>query len=355
MATELSTVKKQWSIRRYQPGDERQILELRAVTLDRLITEEQWSWQFNDNPVGSPIIWLAEVENKIIGQYAILPLHMMINGETRTGSLSLDTMTHPDYQHQGIFTTLAKTTFKDVSTKIHLTYGIPNDLSYSGFIKKLQWFHICTIPQMVKILQWDKVLREYRIPSFIGKCLGYIFKVKNNRVVFPYNPSIKIKQIMSFDDRINEFWLKASGLKGVMVVRDKEYLNWRYANKPDHNYKVFIAENEKDILGYIVITLKRNNLVRGFIVDLLALPNSTHIAQILITKIIEYFQGSGADIVECWMLENAPYYAILKKLGFIKRNIWNPLCARINTQVLSNQFVSNPNNWYFVMGDQDTI
>ena len=93
------------------------------------------------NPSGKAIIWLAidpTSENKIVGQYVVIPIRVLLRGEEKMGSLSLNTLTHPKYRRMGIFTTLANLTYKKCKNEnIVLTYGFPNQNSYSGFIKKL--------------------------------------------------------------------------------------------------------------------------------------------------------------------------------------------------------------------------
>lgn len=350
-------MKQQWCVRQYQQGDEKQILELRGITSGSSPSSQYWKWQFMDSPAGIARIWLAEADQKIVGQYAILPLRMKLKNEIIMGSLSLDTMTHPNYRHQGIFTTLANRTYEDASTNdIRITYGIPNNQSYPGFIKNLQWFNICTVPRLVKVIDWGKLLkRRFKIPASVGSLLGYAFEIGIKRTLPSQKAHIETKQISSFDHCIDEFWLKASILKSLMVVKDMKYLNWRYVNKPGHDYKIFIAERQEEILGYIVLKLRRDDLIHGFIVDLLALPNGDTFAQALIIRAIKYFREEGAIIVSCWMLESTPYYRTLRKAGFMRRPSGIRLCARINSSRLSKEFVADPNNWYFVRGDEDTI
>jgi hypothetical protein len=350
--------KQKWSPREYRDGDEEQIRELQRIcfSLSSANNSQWWKWQFINSPDGTARIWLAEAKQKVVGHYAILPLRMKIENETKMGSFSLDTMTHPDYQHQGIFVTLANRTYDDASNNdIIITYGTPNDQSYPGFIRKLQWFDICTVPLLVKVIAWGNILKgRLGIPTFIGNILGYIYDNMTSHGSLSQNVNIETEQILSFDERIDEFWLNASNMKSIMVVKDRKYLNWRYVDKPGHNYKIFIAKRRGEIVGYIVLTQERDDLAGWLIVDLLTLPNEDTAAQVLITRAIGYSKEKGAAKISCWMLQGAVYYRTLKKMGFIGRRSLLRLCARINVPRLSEEFVANPNNWYFVRGDNDS-
>lgn len=53
-----------------------------------------------------------------------------------------DTMTHKKHTGKGLFTLLAKLTYKlSQENGVSMVYGFPNDNSYPGFTKKLLWTH----------------------------------------------------------------------------------------------------------------------------------------------------------------------------------------------------------------------
>ena len=70
-------------------------------------------WQLRDNPAGQAVMWLARHREtgQLAGSYTVIPLQVKIAEQEVTGSLSLNTMTHPDFRKQGIFTNLAEQTF----------------------------------------------------------------------------------------------------------------------------------------------------------------------------------------------------------------------------------------------------
>ena len=60
-------------IRAYKEGDENKILELsRTVHPERKYDKQQWMrwwhWKYRDGLVGTPIIWFAESDGKLVGQ-----------------------------------------------------------------------------------------------------------------------------------------------------------------------------------------------------------------------------------------------------------------------------------------------
>jgi hypothetical protein len=356
-ALKYSSPKRQWSIRKYQPGDETQILELRAITLSGPKNSQWWKWQYLEHPDGPAIIYLAEAHQKIVGHCALVPVRIKIGNEISLGSCAIDGMTHPDYRQQGIFITISNSIFNSAyKNGIGIAFGTPNLQSLSVGIERLQWFEICKLPMMIKVLDWGNALRKhFGIPRFIGRLLGTAYEFIFNSKRHFKNSNIEIQQIASFDERMDNFWLKTSTIKPIMVVRDVKYLNWRYVHKPDNNYKIFAASKMNEIVGYIVMTLDRKVNLRGIIVDLLVIPGEESVSCSLVGEAIKYFEEERVTFIKCLMLRNAPYFKIFKKMGFMAVKSTIHLLVRINNQSVSKEQISNPNNWYYTYGDGDTI
>jgi hypothetical protein len=353
---ESNEVKREWSIREYREGDEEQIRELRGIALSGSRDSQWWKWMYRDGPAGPALIMLAEAKQKIIGQFAAIPVRLKVGDRATEGGHGFDAMVHPDYRHLGIFKTLSTTlSGSNLVSNRSISYGTPNDQSHPGFVKRLHSLDICEVPVLVKVIAWGNVLkRRYGIPVFAGNLLGNAWERMTTRISPSKNADVEVERVSSFDERIDKFWLKASEIKNIMVIKDMKYLNWRYVAKPGNEYKIFLAKRQDEIAGFIVIKLERGVPNRGFIVDLLTLPGEDTVTEVLTTRAVGYLKEEGAAMISCWMLRDTPYYRTLRKLGFIRRS--GPcLNARIFDQNISKEFVTNPSNWYYVMGDDDVI
>jgi predicted N-acetyltransferase YhbS len=351
-----SESKQEWTIRNYREGDEEQILELRGIALSGPKNKQWWKWMYQDGPLGPAVIILAEAKQKIIGQHASLPVPIKIKDQVTRGSHGIDLMVHPDYRHQGIFITLDKTLNESLKgTYRSISYGTPNDQSRPGFVNRLNAMEIGEVPILLKVIDWSTVLKSrYKIPVVIGKLLGYVWEGITGRATPPKDTDITVEEVFSFDERINQFWEKASKLKNIMIAKDMKYLNWRYVAKPGNEYKILMAKKQQEIAGYIVLKLKKDIRSHGYIVDLLTLPGESTAASWLITRALKSLKEDGAATISCWMLEDTPYYGILRKLGFVRRT--GPLlCSRVIDMNIPKEFVTNPANWYYVMGDGDAL
>jgi len=360
-------MKRVWSIRPYKEGDEEGILELRkAIDPPRKHDRERWMrwwhWMYKDNPAGNGKIWLADCNGKIVGHSAVIPVVMKIGSETVTGFQSIDTMTHPDWRRQGIYETLAKKTYAEAAKEgVHIGYRFPNKNSHPIAIKKLNWFDVANKQIVFKPYHWRNTIRLRVKNKFLARLLAIgAILVFNKISVRTQGASmvegLTITQVSSFDKRIDGLWNRISNQYPIMVVRNKDYLNWRYCAVPNIDYSIYVAEKAKEICGYLVLRcLLMEQTKVGRIFDILA--ESEQIAQCLILKAVEQCEQERVDIIYCNLIANKMYLKALRRNGFISspfvKGFW--FCAYSSSHYISKEFLKDPQNWYIQVGDSDAI
>lgn len=84
--------------------------------------------------------------NEPAAYYGVFPVKVKHQGKEHLAAQSGDTMTHPNHRGKGLFVKLAKMTY-ELSKREGITFvfGFPNENSYPGFVKKLDWNHYANI------------------------------------------------------------------------------------------------------------------------------------------------------------------------------------------------------------------
>lgn len=359
-------MEKKWSIRQFREGDEIQLRELTELVFGRRLTEEYWNWEFRYNPAGFTKTWVAVVGNEIVGQYTVIPMRLKIQDKVILATLSVDTMTHPNYRHQGMFKVLAAKLYEEIGKEgIPITYGFPNEASLPGFIKRLDWAHICTMPILARPLNFANILGKFIGSRFlispISIVLNTLARIFLRTKAVYLREGLLVSWIKKFDDRMNLFWERLSKTYNIIVVRDRDYLNWRYFENPERDYRVITVERNKAILGYAVLRcMERFGLKGGMIVDILTLPNNDNVFHILVSESVEYFIKENMDLVTCLihgdkklgrLLRTRGFISLPEKIGFKK---WY-FGARLNNDTLKESFIENPIHWFLTFGDTDII
>lgn len=361
-------MRKKWSIRAYEKGEEYEIFELMKATYPEREYEygkwlEWWNWKYWNNPFGTSRIWVADHDSKIVGMRSVILQNMKIADEIVVGSQNTDLMTHPDYRRQGIFSAVEKKSFSQLKDEeICITYSFPSKMSYPGYVKSGFFFDICDLQTPIMPLNLKNLI-EKRVKngfmSNICSILGTTFISAFYRVKEP--PKINdltFSQVKSFDDRINDFWIETAKDHKIITVRDKKYLNWRYVNVPDVNYTIYLAEKDGEITGYVVLRcVETQGLILGCIFDIMTLPDHDNVNYCLISKAIEYFEKERVDIIYCKMVVNKQLRRFFRKSGFIYPIFLfkNKFIVRINSQKISKAYLTDPKNWFVQLGDSDFV
>jgi len=162
-----------------------------------------------------------------------------------------------------------------------------------------------------------------------------------------------LKQVASFDDRINGLWVRVRDRYIAMVVRSDNYLNWRYA-APGQSYRIFVAESGNDIVGYVVTGLRMaHGITMAYIFDLLA--QSDEVIQTLLSTVVEDSRLNNADAILYRLIGNRSHRATLDSSGFVSLPYVKGLefvgCC-ISAGV-SRGSVDDRDNWLITIGDTD--
>lgn len=314
-------------------------------------------WQFLDNPINKQFVDIAidTEKNKTAGIYAISPVNFKINNEIHLGSQSLDTITDKDYRGQGLFINLANNVYdKAKEENVKLVYGFPNGKSIHGFKKKLDWVILDPLPFLIKPLKSKYFTKNISFLKFLPDIkIGFHRKKKSE--------DFKLISKSEFPDEVNKIWEIFSQNISVAVQRDKKYLDWRYLEKPNENYKIIHCySKDEEYIGYIVYAIKEKHGGKiGYIMEHVYNLNYKYAGGLLLNKAVSEIKSQDADCILSWCLEHSPNYIDFRKELFFNmpekiRPIELHFGARSFDENLK-ELVSNRKNWYLSYSDSDTV
>ena len=354
---------RKWRIRPYRDGDEKQILKLRHAVFGDLdpvrLKESTWQWQFQNNPSGKAICFVAESNGKIVGQYVTIPTRFSIHGKETLLAFSCDTMIHPDHRRQGMFSALARKLYDSLEThpNINLVWGFPNDQSQPGFTGKLGWRMLPIIPLMVMPIKPFSMMinalplfngRPKRLPESVKPNADFSFSAKNQR--------LHMDPIQHFDEAFDALWQEHSTTAPIIQVRDSRYLQWRYLSIPEFDYRPFAIRQEGLLLGYGVIRMMSlKSQTFGVLVDLFPFPlESFSVLREIFSFAKRYVKAHGGDFLTCLLPPKQT--GILKKAGFRRiPEIINPKTWRLGYRCAGDGLSRKLDDWHVTYGDTDVV
>jgi GNAT superfamily N-acetyltransferase len=373
MYRKSNDMKKSYIVRPYQSGDDEGLVKLLELVFngwphfDLSCTPlDHWRWKFRDNPLKSNIITVALSNNDIIGCHHMVPTRLKLGGRVLLYGNGSDSAVHPDFRGLGIFNELEELR-KELAIKNKMEFTF----HHSGnpiVIGKRQRRGDPSFPHEVialsRIRDIDRHLQSIHTDNSWLKRYGFHFLKFINKLNAAPNflPSqeFTISKIQSFHDNINVFWNETKDHYTFIVERSKDYLNWRYCDPRGGDYIVRMAEADGRVLGFIVLRINRyvEDYPRGYVADLISLPNRFDVVDALVGDAIRFFDELDINTISVQVIREHPYERIFKRYGFLqgsyKISTFYRTLGLLGDEL--NKFqTSSSERMHFEYGDYDAI
>jgi Acetyltransferase (GNAT) domain len=362
-------------IRQARLADRDALIELSRVVFQETGTDkigelgaDFWEWQFAQQPGNRMGVWLAEFEGQIVGQLPTNIVRMKWGSRERLAALVIDLMVHPAHRNKSLFVKLCRVANVEMTnTGIGISAGLPNKNSYASAVRFLKYHPVCQIPLLILPLRWGRLLAQAKIPKGIAGPLGALAAAGRRLTILPgpTSGSVSVREVTQFPEAIDELWERVSGVSGVpglsriWTVRDRAYLTWRYSQCPTRTYRIYLAEADGKLNGYLVTrTFVRDGLKTGAVMDLLVEPGHREAANALIASAVTQFRVENVDAAIALMQRDELLYPALVRRGFFRiperfnPRTFNFVCRVLAPELPEREFY-NPQSWFLTLGDYD--
>lgn len=314
-------------------------------------------WQFIENTEKSCFVNIAydEVNKKTAGIYSSFCENFKIEDKIYLGTHSMNAITDIDYRGQKLFTKLAQDI--DVKAKnagVALVYGIPNGISIFGFKGKLGWTVLDPLPFLIKPLKTKYFTNRISLLKWMPNFNLSLSKFKERK-------DLIIKCEKEFPNDVNQLWKDFSKDIKIALNRDKSYLDWRYIQKPNEDYKIV---NCYDLgghyLGFVVYTVKEKHEGKiAYIMEIMYNLNKPEIGHYLMDYAVNEIKKEKADCILSWCFNHSPNYKIYsKKMFFYMPEKIRPIELHFGAKSFRDDLkpiIDKRENWFISYSDSDTV
>jgi len=297
---------------------------------------------------------VIEHDGRIIGYLGQMPIQFVVSGELHDGYYAHDILLLEEYRGKGIAQKLIrfqKETFRSLfaalwfSSRNHKAYQI------------VGWTDILGLKPFRNYLKSDIWLFNHlgrrKVPRVLSLPFDLFLRIRDLKVKEQEKTAYQIKEIESFDYRIDEFVDRASKDYGIIMRRGSELLNWKYVNNKAQTYSKFAVMRGSSTEGYVVLRVRQEDGFRvGTVVDFLA--NSTEIDSFraLIRHSLNFFRKRDVSVIN--VLTTQPILIKeLYRVGFLRSRSALPFMTTNWQGIWSENFITNVRNWYITFGDSD--
>jgi GNAT superfamily N-acetyltransferase len=319
---------------------------------------EMWEWKYEKNPHDPPdgnTTCVLERDGRIIGMLGLLSGLVKLKGRTLPMLWAIDFAIHPDFRGGGFrILNWAKKEYSSFVQGGIVTAGRPYE-----FYKKMRYLPVFSFSIFKNILNPKNFFRKKTKNIAVAYIIAILFKLVSGFLslfkIHLKDKNISVSKISGFDDRFDALWKEASEGYTICMVRDKDFLNWRFFERPDQGYTIFAAEKRGKILGYIVLNHQsQDNKKYGSIIDLFTKKNDKKTLHRLIAQALDYFKSERVDIASFPMPPECGFYRnVLIKNGFFVRTKGGSFVASPAGYPEIEKDLMKPKNWFLTSMSSD--
>jgi GNAT superfamily N-acetyltransferase len=305
--------------------------------------QKYWGWRQSDRPssCGESAV-IAKEGGNIIGSVGIVPARLNFRNADVKVSWQQDSLVAPAGRGKGI----GKRLVNKGGEGWDLVMAKGTSETMYGLRKKLGFIDVPNSDYLLKITKPRLMIRRLK-PALmeLGLFLYDIILPMPRR-----DKNIEVKEVESFDKGFNSLAEQLSSVKGLRLIKDQGYLNWRYAKCPDRIYRIFRAGGEK-ARGAVVLNITGKNFEEGWIVDLICDPEDKGCAFALLREGVRYLKKNGVSRI--WAFATLPssrkwFY----RFGFVSTGRTPRFTFRVQGGIIDSKELIKT-EWDFWHGDGD--
>lgn len=292
------------------------------------LQEEEFDWWYERNPVRPGTITLAVADGRPVGMLAMSYARMRLGGRDALAAFAIDGATHPDYRGRGIFQALELENERLAGEGgAEVAVGFTNPQAGPILVGRVGWSDVR------RLRLWARVLWPLAVLRRRGGAGGLLARPADGRV----------RPLERFGPDAAE--LARGSYPADHVVRDADYLNWRYAESP-RGYRCLGAYRDGRLVGFAALGHKvYAGISAAYVADLVA-PAARDAATLLRRCVAEARGGADAVIAAPARLGGAYLRA-----GFVP----TPRTIRVIGKPLADEarLPADGRDWNLVLGDSD--
>ncbi len=312
-----------------------------ALLSNRKVKKDLWHWQYEKNP-SIPLVEKNSVAlykaNELVGFCGIMPVKVKFDDQHYMGKWCVDLHVSPQFRRQGI----AGELYRIIETESDVAMGFAtSDAAYSlklsrGWESGDEAEEFFFNNQSINLKGFIK-----RVLQLGLKGVGFFSGVKPETDA---NSNLDVDNKIELQD-FDLLWSEVEDGYKRTVVRDANYLNWKYIQHPAGNYSIMsLRDNANKLRGALVLR-KSADIAR--IVDYIGPAKDMQCKLALLNQFLQWSRGSAQ--LQC-ITSCTEWKRLLKQAGFLRYSKKRRFTVYINR----DHKPENASGWFLMTGDSDS-
>ncbi len=324
-------------------------------------TMDKWLWKYFRMPHAEPRIYICKQGQEILGYYHCAVYRGVLDGELVKIAMVQDVGMSEVARGKGVFSKLAVYATNDLlHSDIQFSYTFPNEKSIHTFIKYNGYDSIDVLMSFVIPIQFDLILASkfkfFGLEKRMGQLLNRLFSLFIPKV----DHRIRVTQSEVLTEQMIDVFLDFNKRFANTLIRDENYLKWRYVDKPQGKYYFFCAYEGTELNAVAIISIEDLLGVKAAVIMDFAIREAQEAAFVqMIVQIRNndsvFFNESIGLLYSSTIRTNE---FVFKKAGFIKiPQRWNPRPLNLLGRSLKSKVKTSmdPLKWNITLSDWDVL
>jgi len=249
-----------------------------------LTNKVYYDWQF-DNFVNSKkdsytTLGLFDDKEDLLGTFGLFATPYNFYGQTITGTSLCNLMVKKSLRNLGYGYLLLERA------------AALNDFSIDHTINEAAW------PMFMRSGWQGADLKRY---LYVINPKTPLYELSASTKSPPADSLFRFEQVFSFDQSVNVFWQDVKNRYPISIERSAEYLNWRYAQNPLIQYRMFTARNAERLGAVAILRIEEPRTEEslgmevGRLIDFFASEETEFFA---LTALVQYYREIGIDFID---------------------------------------------------------
>ncbi len=355
-----------WDVRPYRSGDEVELAALVSQALGREVTAEWWMWRLKG--AASPVenVWVAVSKDggEIVGQYAGIPVRLKLGDNLHDAMVSACALITPDLRHGGALAHLEATAHEAwAAAGVAAVLRLSND-QWDAHTSAPGWVRLFPLTSLRLPLRLDVMAANSgKVPALllppvraIGALVSRSRRARWQRKTWR-SAGVSIEEMTSTASlpAFDALWARLSGQYRNMLVRDGEWVRWRYLEAAGYRYRVLLARTEKEPAGYLVYHVDVTGRSTGYIADMFTAPENHNVARALLGTALDDLWRRKVGCVVATTVPTSSLDRLFRTIGFRQVRAEGSVQVLPLDPALDLTALSTPRMWHLTGGDFSLI
>ncbi len=217
-----------------------------------------WKWQYLDLPTGRADVFIGKNNQDEILSYYHVPYYKgKWNGSTTLYAMVQDVAVSAKLRGQGIFRQIATFANEYIDNlDIKLIYTFPNHRSIHTFLKYNGYSHLNLMHAYVLPFNLTQIIRSKIKLLGLEYLLSAIFNIFYRFFSLTKFKNAVVTEEKEITNEMVDIYGEFSTTFDFGLIKDKEYLQWRFLNKPQQEIRIFSIRDSEDRLKAVVFLKK---------------------------------------------------------------------------------------------------